>query len=85
VTLDQPGQVVSFPVVAQASGSNSIFVFVRAPNGRQIPEQPGPPAATIVVRSTALNHIALLVTIGAAFGLVLLYARRWFRRRRNPT
>jgi hypothetical protein len=84
VNVDHPGTVVSFPVVAQASGANSIGVFVRAPNGQQLPET-GPPAATIVVRTTAVNHIALLVTIGAAIGLVALYARRWVRRRRNPT
>jgi hypothetical protein len=84
VNVDHPGAVVSFPVVAQASGANSIAVFVRAPNGQQLPST-GPPAATIVVRSTAVNHIALLVTIGAALGLVALYARRWVRRRRNPT
>jgi hypothetical protein len=37
----------------------------------------------IEVRSTAVNRIALLVTAGAAAGLVALYARRWVRRRKT--
>jgi len=38
------------------------------------------------VRTTAVNSIALLVTVAAALALVALYARRWFRRRRTtPT
>jgi hypothetical protein len=85
VTVDQPGQVVSFRVVAETSGQNPIYLFVRAPNGRQLPEPSPGPLATILVRSTAVNHIALLITIAAALGLVALYSRRWFRRRRSPT
>jgi len=34
------------------------------------------------VRTTAVNSIALLVTVLAALALVALYIRRWFRRRR---
>jgi hypothetical protein len=35
------------------------------------------------VRTTALNGIALRVTLAAAVLLVILYARRWFRRRKT--
>jgi hypothetical protein len=54
-------------------------VEVFAPSGRRISRQ------TITVQSTALNSIALLVTAGAAALLIVLYARRWVRRRASPS
>jgi hypothetical protein len=42
-----------------------------SPSGRMIGE------ATLVVRSTAYNRIALLITIGAALVLLLVWARRF--------
>jgi hypothetical protein len=83
VLLDGPGQIVEFQVVANTSGQNPIQVWVRAPNGQSLTDPPGP-AKTIVVRTTTVNHIALLVTIGAGLGLLALYSRRWLRRRKNP-
>lgn len=87
VAVDHPGQVVSFSVIANASGQNPLYVSVRDPNGRLVPVSPTGTVDPIVVavRTTAVNSIALLVTVLAALGLVALYARRWFRRRRtNP-
>jgi hypothetical protein len=86
VVVDQPGEVVSFHVIANSSGKGSIYLQVRDPNGRLIPVNDGStdPIA-IPVRSTAVNSIALLVTVLAALVLVGLYSRRWFRRRTNPT
>jgi hypothetical protein len=87
VVVDQPGQTVSFRVVADSSGQNSIYLQARDPNGRLVPINDGStdPIA-IPVRITAVNSIALLVTVFAALVLVALYARRWFRRRRTiPT
>ncbi len=80
VVVDRPGTIVSFPVVANTSGQNPIQIVVRAPNGRQVPTTP----ITISVRTTTVNHIALLVTIAAGLGLLALYSRRWFRRRTSP-
>jgi hypothetical protein len=80
VTLTHPNQVVSFRVVAKAAGQNPIVVRVLAPNGHGI----GEPQA-IVVRSTAFNRIALIVTLAAASVLALLYSRRWFRRTKVPS
>jgi len=77
VVLTRPAQVVAFDVVAQGSGQNPIDVVVRAPNGTEIAR------TRITVRSTAVNRIALFVTLGAALGLVALYGRRWVRRRRK--
>ena len=40
--------------------------------------------ATLVVRSTAYNRIALLITIGAALVLLLVWARRFVPGRTPP-
>jgi hypothetical protein len=80
VVLVRPAQVVTFPVIAKATGQNPILVRVLAPNGHGI----GEPQA-IVVRSTAFNHIALIVTLAAAAVLAALYSRRWFRRTKVPS
>jgi len=83
VRVDGPGQIVTFRVVANTSGRNPINVWVRAPNGQALSDPPVP--ITVVVRTTTVNHIALLVTIGAGLGLLALYSRRWFRRRTSQT
>jgi len=75
VILDRPNQVVSFHVVAKATGQNGILVRVLAPNGHPIGA-----GQQIAVRSTAFNDIALILTLAAAGVLALLYSRRWFRR-----
>ena len=49
-----------------------------SPSGRPIGE------TTLVVRSTAYNRIALLITIGAALVLLLLWARRFVPGRPQP-
>jgi len=86
VVVDQPGEVVSFRVIANNSGQNSLYLQVKDPNGRLVPVNDGTTTAiAIAVRTTAVNSIALLVTVLAALALVGLYARRWFRRRTNPT
>jgi hypothetical protein len=87
VTVDRPGVPVVFHVIANASGQSTLTLTVRAPNGTPIPNQNdnGATFTTITVRSTAVNRIALFVTLAAALGLIALYARRWFRRRTSPT
>jgi len=87
VVVDQPGESLSFRVTASASGQNPIYLSVRDPNGSIVPVNDGTTDPIVIaVRSTAVNSIALLVTVLAALGLVALYARRWFRRRRtNPS
>jgi hypothetical protein len=85
VVVDQPGEIVSFRVTANSSGQNSLYVSVHAPNGRIVPVNPDGSTnpIAIAVRTTAVNSIALLVTVLAALVLVALYSRRWFRRRRT--
>jgi hypothetical protein len=75
ITLDQPDQVLKFPVEVKAAGPSSIDVIVRSPDGVELSR------AVLLVRSTAVNPIALLITVGAGLVLVALWSRRLFRRR----
>ena len=75
VRLDEPDQVVTFDAEVKAAGPSSVEVFVLAPNGAILSRQ------VLVVRSTAINSIALIITIGAGLLLVGLWSRRFFRRR----
>jgi hypothetical protein len=74
VTLTEPNQIVTFSATAVASGQGTIRVVLRAPSGRAIRQ------TTLTVRSTSVNRIALAVTAAAALLLVVLWARRLFRR-----
>jgi hypothetical protein len=73
-----PGEVWPFEVRATSSGKAAILIRTIAPNGREIA-----PPITVTAQSTAVNGVALLITGLAALGLLLLYARRWWRRRTN--
>jgi hypothetical protein len=75
VRLDHANQVVTFDAAFKASGRSSIDVLVVSPNGSVVSRD------VLVVNSTALNPIALLITIGAGLVLVGLWSRRLFRRR----
>jgi hypothetical protein len=75
VVLDRPQQIVSFPVEVTSSGSFTVTVVVRSPSGRQIAQ------SDLVIRSTAYNRIALILTLVAGLALVGLWSRRFFRRR----
>ena len=75
VRIDRPNQVVTFDAEVKASGRSSIEVRVRSPNGLVLSQ------GVLVVRSTALNPIALIITVGAGLVLVGLWSRRLFRRR----
>lgn len=76
VRLDQANQVITFPVEVKAAGPSNIDVFVVSPNGAAVLSQ-----SRLVVRSTAVNPIALIITIGAGLVLIGLWSRRLFRRR----
>jgi hypothetical protein len=75
VRLDQANQVISFQAEVKAAGPSGIDVFVRSPNGMLLSQR------VLVVSSTAVNPIALLITIGAGLVLIGLWSRRLFRRR----
>jgi hypothetical protein len=75
VRLDQANQVITFQVEVKAAGPSNIDVSVTSPNGAVLSR------SVLVVRSTAVNPIALIITIGAGLVLVGLWSRRLFRRR----
>jgi hypothetical protein len=75
VTLTRPEQLFTFQVRAQTTGRFPVEVFVETPNGARIAQ------SRIVVRSTAYNRVALIVTIGAAVFLAAWWGRRFLPRR----
>ena len=75
VRLDHADQVITFKAEVKAAGPSSIDVVVLAPNGVAISQ------GELIVRSTAVNPIALVITAGAGLVLVGLWSRRLFRRR----
>jgi len=78
VVLDRPNQIVSFRVEATAgSQGHPIQMLVSAPSGRVLDSQ------LLVVRTASVSRIALAITVLAALGLVVLWARRILRRRRS--
>lgn len=68
-------ETVSFDVRLNTTGRFPVDVQIVSPSGRVINQ------ATLIVRSTALNRIALVITIGAALLAILVWARRFLPRR----
>ncbi len=77
VLLEPPGQRFDFSVRAQTTGKFEVGVEVQTPDGFPIA------ASTIVVRSTAYNRVALILTIGAALFLAVWWGRRFLPRRKG--
>jgi CBS domain-containing protein len=75
VRLERPVQQFVFPVRAQTTGRFPVRVELQTPDGVPIG------SSRIVVRSTAYNRVALLVTAGAALFLALWWGRRLLSRR----
>ena len=75
-----PGETETLRLQAslRSTGRFPVRVLMVSPSGRMIGE------TTLVVRSTAYNRIALLITIGAALVLLLLWARRFVPGRPKP-
>ena len=75
-----PGETETLRLRAslRSTGRFPVHVLMVSPSGRMIGE------ATLVVRSTAYNRIALLITIGAALVLLLVWARRFVPGRPKP-
>jgi hypothetical protein len=76
VRLSRPEQLLTFPVQAERTGRFPVVVEVQTPQGVEIAE------SQILVRSTAYNRVALVVTIGAALFLALWWSRRFLPRAR---
>lgn len=70
-------ETIRFQPQLRSAGRYEVLVQLVSPSGRPIEEQ------RITVRSTEYNRVALVITIGAALVLLMLWARR-FLPRRNP-
>jgi Family of unknown function (DUF6049) len=75
VRVERPIQQFVFPVRAQTTGRFPVRVELATPDGMPIG------SSRIVVRSTAYNRVALLITAGAAVFLALWWGRRLLSRR----
>jgi hypothetical protein len=73
VQLPEGSIQLTFPVETRTTGRFPVQVLLETPSGERL----GPPAQ-LVVRSTAYNVFALIITLGAAFVLLALWARRFF-------
>jgi Family of unknown function (DUF6049) len=80
VSTFEPGTTrVNLEVSAATSGVTSVTISLRTREGFPVGS-----AKVIQVRSTALNEVALAVTLGALLFLILFYAWRSLRRRGHP-
>jgi hypothetical protein len=72
-----PGEseTLSLKARLRSTGRFEVHVRMSAPDGRLLQDH------SLIVRSTAYNRIALLITIGAALMLVAVWARRFLPRR----
>jgi hypothetical protein len=77
VGLTSTDSTLSFGVTPNTTGRFPVQVLVRTPSGKVLS------SATLIVRSTAYNRIALLITIGALVVLLALWARRALATRRQ--
>jgi hypothetical protein len=68
-------QTLRLQAELRSTGRFPVKVQMLAPDGRPLEDQ------TLIVRSTAYNRIALLITIGAGVMLVAVWARRFLPRR----
>jgi hypothetical protein len=76
VGLTSTDSTLSFGVTPNTTGRFPVQVLVRTPSGKVLN------SATLIVRSTAYNRIALVITIGALVVLLALWARRGLATRR---
>jgi uncharacterized protein DUF6049 len=73
VTVPPDGVTLPFRVQAQTTGRFPVQIQVLTPDGQT---ELGPPAH-LIIRSTAYNRVALVLTIGAALVLLGLWGRRF--------
>ena len=72
VTIPGDGLTLTFGVQARTTGRFPVQVLVTTPDGTTTLSR-----GRLVVRSTAYNRVALVITIGAALFLLALWARRF--------
>ena len=77
ISLSRPVQTFVFPARTQRTGRFPVTVRLGTPDGTPLAD------TEIVVRSTAYNRIALLITIGAAAFLAVWWGRRLLSRAKS--
>jgi hypothetical protein len=77
VILRYPEQTLIFRATAQTTGTFPVQIQITTPSGRHLPPQ------TLVVRSRAFSRLALIITFGALAFLLLVWARRAWKRQRT--
>ncbi len=78
--LEPPGETVAFPALADATGTFPLTIRVWSADGRILVSE-----EELLVRSTAANVVALVLTLGAAGFLVAWYGRRLLPGRHDPS
>ena len=81
LVLPKESRVLRFSVRANTTGLVPIKVQVQTPSVSAVRETIA--ESQILIRSTAYNRVALVLTIGAALFLVVFWARRLLPRRRS--
>jgi uncharacterized protein DUF6049 len=74
ISLSRPIQTFVFPARTQRTGRFPVTVHLGTPDGTRLAD------TEIIVRSTAYNRIALVITIGAAVFLAVWWGRRLLSR-----
>ena len=80
ILLSPKSQTISFAVSSRTTGRFPVKVQVQTSAAVPVPDIA---ETQIVVRSTAYNRVALVLTIGAALFLLVWWGRRFFPRRRS--
>lgn len=71
--LNPPGETVTFTALTDATGTFPLKVRLTSPDGAVVVHE-----EELVVRSTAFNVLALVITVGAALFFVGWYGRKWW-------
>lgn len=78
VTIEPPGDTITFDAVARSTGTFPTLAVVKSRSDGDTLDQ-----AELIVRSTATNLSALILTGGGALFLLVFLVRRFGRRRRK--
>lgn len=75
--IDPPGGPMTFAAVAEATGTFTMRVTLRSPDGRVVVDE-----TEVLVRSTAANVLAVALTVGGALFVVGWYGLRLGRKKK---
>ena len=79
-TIEPPGGTITFAALAESSGTFPLTAVIKSPRNEVTVDR-----TELIVRSTAANLPVLILTIGGALFLVVVYGRRIGHRRREAS